>query len=228
MRPRVAAIVPAAGCGKRLKSKTKKPFILLRGRPLVTYALTALEKSRTIDAILIAAERSSIKRFRNLVRTYKFKKVIRVVAGGSTRSASVRNCLKALGPGFEIVLIHDGARPFLDGPTIERSITLARRFGGCVTAVPENDTVKLADEDLCVRKTLDRREVFRAQTPQAFRYGLIKKAYASGSGKAVTDDAALVEAAGNKVKILIGSYRNIKITTKEDLKFAEVLLCGQA
>jgi len=219
------AIVPAAGSGKRLGSRTKKPFVLLGGKPLVTYALKALDSCKYIDGIIVAAERSCVGRFRRLVRESGFKKVIAVVAGGSTRSGSVRKCLKRVPPSYDTVLIHDGARPFVDDKTVKESIGFARRYGACVVAIPENDTVKFSDgRRLFVSKTLERNRVFRAQTPQAFRRDVIDKAYASGDFSHATDDASLAESIGARVRILYGSNRNIKVTTKEDLKFAEVLL----
>jgi len=222
-RPRVVAIVPAAGRGKRLGLKEKKPFVLLGGKPLVTYALKALEACGAVDAVIIAAEKPCIKDFEKLIARFGFKKVKEIIAGGRTRFQSVANCLKAIGTSFDIVLVHDAARPFVERKTIEDSIRIAGRFGGCVVAVPESDTVKLVDKGLFIKKTLDRARIFRAQTPQAFRFGLIKKAYAS-AGRGATDDAALAEIPGNRIKVLKGTRRNIKITTREDLKLAEVLL----
>ena len=223
-RPRVIALVPSAGYGKRLGVGRKKPFVLLGGRPLVTYALQALDTCKVIDGIIVAAERSCVKKIENIARRFGIRKLIDVVVGGKTRFESVRNCMKKVGPLFDIVLIHDAARPFIDNETIERSIKMAARFGACVVAVPENDTVKLVDSRLFIKRTLDRNRIFRAQTPQAFKYGLIKKAY-SAANRDITDDASLIESMGRRVKILEGSYRNLKITTKEDLKIAEALLC---
>ncbi|MDD5422472.1 MAG: 2-C-methyl-D-erythritol 4-phosphate cytidylyltransferase, partial [Candidatus Omnitrophica bacterium] len=120
----------------------------------------------------------------------------------------------------------DAARPFIESYLIEKSIRAARKTGGCIVAVPESDTVKLVDSGLFIKDTLDRNRVFRAQTPQVFRRDLIQKAYGRLKHAKATDDAGLVEMAGGRVKVIMGSYRNIKITTKEDLKLAEVLLCG--
>ena len=227
MKSRVVAIVPAAGSGRRLGLKTKKPFVRLGGKPLVWYALNALNRSASVDAIVVAAERSSVGRFKRLAARYGFRKVAAVIEGGKERADSVRNCLAAIGPGFDIVLIHDGARPLVDGRMIADSVRLAVKYGGCVVAVPEIDTVKLAGRDLVVDRTLERSRIFRAQTPQAFRRALLERAYrAMGVRRArgMTDDAGLVEKVGGRVKILEGSYRNIKVTTKEDLELAEVLL----
>jgi 2-C-methyl-D-erythritol 4-phosphate cytidylyltransferase len=219
------AIVPAAGCGKRLGSRIKKPFVSLGGKPLVTYALRALDSCEYIDAIIVAAEKSCLGRFRRLIKKFGFKKIIAVVPGGETRSISVKNCLKRIPAPYDTVLIHDGARPFVGNGDIMGSIRLARRFGACVVGRPERDTVKLADKcGLFISKTLDRRRVFRAETPQAFRREVIEKAYASGGAGSATDDSSLAERLGIKVRILIGSSGNIKITTKEDLKLAEALL----
>ena len=224
MSPRVVAIVPAAGSGKRLGLKTRKPFVRLAGKPLVWHALAALEGSKAVGAIVIACERSCVSRFQRLVKASGFRKVVAIIEGGKERSDSVRNALAHVGSSCEIVLIHDGARPLIDARTIEASVRLASRYGGCIVAVPESDTVKAVDARLFIRKTLDREHIYRAQTPQAFRRSLIERAYAARGAAGITDDAGLVEMVGGRVKILQGSYRNIKITTKEDLKLAEVLL----
>ena len=159
-----------------------------------------------------------------LVKRCRFKKVSAIVAGGATRFESVRNCLKLVGDEFEIVLIHDGARPFVDGGLISASIRKAVAADSAIAAVPENDTVKLAGGDLVIKKTIERRRLWRAQTPQVFKSSVIKKAYARSNGRGVTDDASLVESMGLKVSIVPGSYRNIKITTEEDLRIAEALI----
>lgn len=223
-RPRVVAIVPSAGFGRRLKLKTKKPFVLVKGKPLISYTIKALESCGAIDSIIIASEHSCVDLFRSLVRKFRFKKVAGIVVGGSTRFESVRNCLAEVSPEFDIVVIHDGARPFIDNKTIEESVRMAAKYGAAVVAVPESDTVKIAGRGLFINKTLDRNCIFRAQTPQVFRRGVIMDAYKKVPGGRATDDSSLVERCGKKVKIVVGSYGNIKITTREDLKLAEVLL----
>ncbi|MCM8760697.1 MAG: 2-C-methyl-D-erythritol 4-phosphate cytidylyltransferase [Candidatus Omnitrophica bacterium] len=220
------AIVAAAGCGRRLGLKTAKPFVKLDGRPLVAHSLKTLGDCPSIKAIIIASEKRRVKDFCALVSRYRLKKIAAIVVGGKTRYKSVANCLRSVGEEFDTVLVHDGARPFVDKKTVEDSIRLARRFGGCVVAVPENDTVKIVDKRMFVKKTLDRRRIFRAQTPQTFRRNLIIKAYASKKGN-ITDDSSLLEAMGGRVKILKGSYANIKITTPEDIKIAEALMRNQ-
>ena len=223
----VTAIVPAAGSGERLGLRTGKPFVRLAGKPIIIHTLKALSSCGSIYGVIVASAAQSVRRMKLLVRRYRLRKVIGVVAGGRTRAESVRNCLKRLPRGCRIVVIHDGARPLIDAGTIDKAVGLAARCGGCIVAVPENDTVKEASPALAVKRTLDRSRIFRAQTPQVFRRGLIVKAYdsafASGAPKA-TDDSALVEKVGGSVRILKGSYRNIKITTIEDLMMAEALL----
>jgi len=226
--PRVLAIVPAAGSGKRLGLIGKKPFVILNGKPLVYYALKALDSSSAITQIFIAAQSSEISRIKGIVKRYKFNKVKKIIVGGSTRLESVANCLKSAGDDFDVMLIHDAARPLIDADLIGRSVKAALKHGACIAAVPESDTIKLVDDKLFIQKTLDRDHIFRAQTPQAFRTAVLKKAYAAcanrRAGVKATDDSALVEAIGCGVKIVESSYRNIKITTKVDLKLAEVLL----
>ncbi|MDD5136415.1 MAG: 2-C-methyl-D-erythritol 4-phosphate cytidylyltransferase [Candidatus Omnitrophica bacterium] len=225
IRPRVVAIVPAAGTGRRLGAGRKKPFVLLGGKPLVSYALRALDASNDIDGIIVACESSSIGRIRSIAKRYRIYKLIDVVAGGATRFESVRNCMSSLVGSFDVALIHDAARPFIDGAMIKRSVRAAWKFGACIAAVPESDTVKAANGALFIERTLDREKIFRAQTPQAFRYSLIRKAYLGRRSIGATDDASLVER-DRPVKIVEGSYKNLKVTTKEDLKIAEAFLCG--
>ncbi|MFA6320776.1 MAG: 2-C-methyl-D-erythritol 4-phosphate cytidylyltransferase [Candidatus Omnitrophota bacterium] len=221
-RPRVVAIVPSAGYGKRLGAKDKKPFVLLAGKPLVSYALRTLDNCKAVDGIIAATERVCVGRLKKIARRFKIRKLIDVVVGGKTRFESVRNCMKRVDPSFDIVIIHDAARPLIDEKTINKAIAASVKFGSAVVAVPESDTIKLTDKSLFIKGTIDRTKVFRAQTPQAFRCSFIKKAYSKRSGS-VTDDASLIERR-TRVKIVEGSYRNLKVTTKEDLRIAEALL----
>lgn len=225
MRYKVAAIVPAAGSGKRLKTIRKKPFVPLAGKPLIAYALEALNASKYIDQIYVAVDPDSIKRLKNIINRYNIQKAAKVVVGAATRAGSVKNCFDAIGPLCDIVLIHDGARPFPEERDIMNSVLLAGKFGGCVTAIPMTDTVKLAGKGLFIKRTIDRSSLWRAQTPQAFRYDILKKAFDAVTDISdITDDAFMLERLGKKIKILKGSPKNIKVTTKEDLKIAEVLI----
>lgn len=222
---RVAAIVPAGGSGTRLGLKTKKPFVTLSGKPLLYYALKALERAGAVDEIIVAAEESQIRRVAALVKRFGFRKVKKIVAGGSTRSASVKNGLSVIAGDPDVILIHDAARPLVSVDMINDAIRLASKYGACAAAVPESDTIKLSGRSGFIKKTIDRRNVFRAQTPQAFKAALIRRAYKTlGRKPCVTDDSSILENMGMKIKILPGSYRNIKITTREDIKIAEALL----
>ncbi len=219
------AIIAAAGSGKRLRAGNMKPFVLLGGIPLLAHTLKALDNSKDIDAIIVASHPACAARVMGVAKRFGIRKHIQVVVGGKTRFESVRNCIARIGASFDIVLIHDAARPFVDKRVIAKSIRTAARYGACVACVPESDTVKLVDpKATCIRKTLPRSVIYRAQTPQAFRYDIIKKAYMRNPGRRPTDDAALVEAMGQVVRIVKGSYRNLKITTAEDLKIAKALL----
>ncbi len=223
-RPRVIAIVAAAGSGKRLKSRTKKPFVLLKGKPIVARTIEALHKCDVIDEIIVASEAGCVKRFSSLVKKYHFNKVSRIVIGGKTRYDSVRNCLAVIGPSFDIVIVHDGARPFIDTDTIAESVRLANKYGACIVAGRQTDTVKMVDDRMFIEKTLDRDRIFRAQTPQVFRFNVIKRAYSMKVKGHVTDDSSLAERLGLPVKILIGKTCNMKITTRDDILLAESLL----
>jgi len=220
------AIVAAGGVGRRLGFATEKPFVPLRGKPIIFYCLHTLESSSVIDDIVVAVEKSCISRLSNLVRKFSLKKVTRVVAGGRDRFHSVRNCLAIVDTSYEVVLVHDAARPFLTRVIIKETVAAARRYGASLASVPEKDTVKVAENGGFVRRTIDRSTLWRAQTPQAFKRSIIVNAYrnAPKDGRGITDDAMLVERLRKRVKIISGTYNNIKITTKDDLRLADAYL----
>ena len=221
----VVAIVPAAGSGRRLGTREKKPFVRLGDKPLIIYALKALNSSECVDDIIVAAETSLVPRLKKIIKMYGINKARLVTAGGKTRSGSVENCFNLIKGPCNIVLIHDGARPFLTKEIIKDSVLLAKKYGACITAIRQTDTVKLAGKNLFVKKTLDRNGLWRAQTPQVFKYNLLKKAITGKNrDEELTDDASYLERIGGRVKILEGNAGNIKITTKEDLKIAGALL----
>ncbi|MCK4994364.1 MAG: 2-C-methyl-D-erythritol 4-phosphate cytidylyltransferase [Candidatus Omnitrophica bacterium] len=223
---KLSAIVPAAGTGVRLKSKTAKPYISLNNKPLLWYCLKTLERSKKINDIIVLSEKANLKRTENLVKKFNFKKVKAVVAGGATRSASVYNGLMALDDDTDYVLIHDGARPFLSGELIDRCFSAAIKHKAVICGVPCSSTIKQVDKKLRVLSTLDRNSLWQVQTPQVFAYKLIRCAYESFRDKkaGAFDDASLVEKIGQKVKIVLGTNRNIKITNPEDLKIARAIL----
>ncbi len=222
---KITAIVVAAGKGVRFKSKEKKPFAMLRGKPILAYALTVLERSTVINDVILVVDKPSIKKAADLVKKYCINKVKHIVKGGRERPQSVKNGLVFVSKDARLVLIHDGVRPFMESRLIRKVINAANRFGAAILAVPVKPTIKVSKDRSFVSYTPRRCYLWEAQTPQAFKKEIIEKAYKNiGADKLFTDDAVLAELAGGRVKIVRGDYRNIKITTAEDLKIAEVLL----
>ena len=225
---RNTAIVLAAGQGKRMHSKIQKQFMELNGMPVLCYSLRCFQESPLIrDIILVTGEEYVSWCKEEIVEKYGFTKVSAVVSGGKERYASVYEGLRAC-KDTEYVLIHDGARPFIDNGIIERGLMAAAQTGASVVGMPSKDTVKIADAEGNVSETPDRSSVWIVQTPQIFRYPLIYDAYTSILKKemtGITDDAMVAEhETGVKIRFSEGSYRNIKITTPEDLVIAEAFL----
>jgi len=230
---KTAAVVLAAGQGKRMQSQVAKQFLKLRGEPVVCHSLRAFEES-PVEAIVLVTGADEIAYCRTeIVEKYGFSKVVDVVAGGKERYHSVYQGLLALRNILDekgIVLIHDGARPLVTEAIIRRTIDDAAAHGACVAAMPVKDTIKVAAADGFADKTLDRSTLWQIQTPQTFEYGLVFDAYTKLLSdemfqKGVTDDAMVVETmCGGKVKLTEGSYENIKVTTPEDMIVAECLL----
>mgnify|MGYP004570459811 FL=1 len=222
----VVAIVLAAGQGKRMRSKTAKQFMELGGKPLLYYSLRAMEQSGVNRIVLVTGE-NQIPYCEELVEKYDLKKVHKIVAGGKERYHSVYAGLQAAAP-CDIVLIHDGARPFVTQEMITASIQNAEKTGACIVAVPVKDTIKVVAENGIATATPNRSELYQVQTPQTFRYEEIKKAYDEMMKKEdnhITDDAMVMEQYGGKqVYVIPGDYRNIKITTPEDMVIANAYL----
>lgn len=225
---RNTAIVLAAGQGKRMHSKIQKQFMELDGMPVLCYSLRCFQESPLIrDIILVTGEEYVSWCKEEIVEKYGFSKVSSVVCGGKERYDSVYEGLRAC-KNTEYVLIHDGARPFIDQEIIERGLAAAAQTGASVVGMPSKDTVKIADAEGNVSETPDRSSVWIVQTPQIFQYPLIYGAYTSireKDMKGITDDAMVAEhETGVKIRFSEGSYRNIKITTPEDLVIAEAFL----
>ncbi len=219
----VAAVVVAGGVGKRLKSRVRKSFVLLAGRPMLGWVLRALERSPSVGEIVVVAHWKDLAAARQLARRERAAKVSAVVPGGDSRMASVAAGLKALPARAKWVLVHDAARPLVTPQLIEATVKAARRAKAAIAAVPVAPTIKQARGGW-VEKTLDRSRLWAVQTPQVFERKLLEKAHKQANGFVATDDAALVEAMGKRVKIVPGSERNIKVTTPEDLIVARALL----
>ena len=230
---KTAAIVLAAGHGKRMHSKVAKQYLLLKGEPVVVHALRAFEESGMDEILLVTGADEVEFCKKDIVEQYGFTRIKDVVPGGKERYDSVWNGLCALKeagfPENGIVLIHDGARPLVNGEIISRAVDGARTFSACVAAMPVKDTIKVADTNGFSASTPDRSTLWQIQTPQAFCFGLIYRAYekvfAPGTDRShITDDAMVVEQmTDTKVKFVEGSYSNIKVTTPEDMVIAEAL-----
>ena len=226
MKETVTAIVLAAGQGRRMNSKIQKQFMLLQNKPVLYYSLHCFQESEVDQIILVTGETEIEYCQKEIVEKYGFSKVKSIVPGGKERYDSVEQGLNCIEDG--IVLIHDGARPFVTQDMIRQSVITAKEAGACTIGVPVKDTIKVVDENQYGIETPDRKTLWQIQTPQTFQVPLIKKAYdcmrQSEMGN-ITDDTMLVEQyCGVRTKMIKGSYQNLKITTPEDLVLAEALL----
>ncbi|NLJ33977.1 MAG: 2-C-methyl-D-erythritol 4-phosphate cytidylyltransferase [Firmicutes bacterium] len=228
MSKKVAALIAAAGRGTRMGPVfLKKQYHPLGDRPILAHTLAIFQESPLItDIVLVVAPEDIPYCRRELVDKYGFSKVGEIVAGGESRTDSVYQGLLALGANTHTVLVHDGVRPLLPPGLIAKVVQAVRTYGAAVVAVPVKDTIKICDRAGFVAQTPDRNTLWAVQTPQAFSYSLLLKAHeaARKSGLAATDDAMLVEALGQRIKLVPGSYENLKITTPEDMDLARALL----
>lgn len=218
------ALIAAAGQGKRMKNKPGKQFLNLAGKPLLYWTLKRFQKARRINEICLVVSAKDLKKARVLIKKYGFHKVKYLVIGGRERKDSVYNGLKAIKGKAVIVVIHDGARPLLSERVVDLSIASAKKHGSGIAAVALKDTIKKITNRM-VEETPLRDKYYLIQTPQAFQYDLAMRAYQSAKNKDIpaTDDASLVEKI-KPVHIIEGSYENIKVTTPEDLLFANALI----
>lgn len=219
-----AAIVLAAGSGKRMNSTVHKQYLALGGKPVLYYSLKAFEESSVSSIILVTGAGEEEYCRREIIEKYGIQKIKQIVTGGKERYHSVYEGLKAA-RGADYVLIHDGARPFVDQGMILRSMEAVKKYQACIVGMPVKDTIKIADRDNFAIDTPDRQQLWQIQTPQTFSYKMIYEAYKQMlmvEDDKITDDAMVLERiTGQRVKVIEGSYRNIKITTPEDLIAAE-------
>lgn len=234
---RVVAIVPAAGLGTRFGAERNKPLFPLLDKPLVIWTLEALATCPEISEIVPVFKEEDIESGRALIRDCGIAKVKNCVMGGRERQDSVLNALRSI-EGADVAVIHDGARPMVDHEMISRALQALEDADGAVAGVPVKDTIKAVrrekaedraqnpEGEVVIERTLDRSLLWAIQTPQVFRYDRIREAYekAGAEGFYATDDAALMERYGGKVRVVMGSYRNIKVTTPEDITIAEAFL----
>jgi 2-C-methyl-D-erythritol 4-phosphate cytidylyltransferase len=221
---KTSAIIAGGGKGKRMQAVGGKQLLQLNGKPIIIRTIEVFDKAHSIDEIIVVLDKTKIALFEVLLKNYGIKKVKKIVDGGEERTDSVMSGLSAVSSESQIVVIHDGARPLITTTLIDQCVNAAKKFGAVVAAVPVKDTIKNADKTGNVDKTLPRQTLWHAQTPQAFKKQIIVDAYKKVGKRAFTDDSSVVEASGKKVKIIMGDYKNIKITTPEDLNIAEVLI----
>lgn len=239
---RCTAIVLSAGSGSRMQSDVAKQYMMLAGKPVIWYSLNVVERSEVIDDCILVAGAGDLEYVREeIVQKYGFSKVDLIVAGGEERYLSVMNALRAIEAGElhisnrdGYLFIHDGARPFITEEMLLRLADTVEEYHACVAAVPAKDTIKIADDKGFALQTPDRRNVWSVQTPQVFDTQLAMEAYERLAGRlqrlreqgiAITDDAAVVELFTDyRVKMVEGSYRNIKLTTPEDMLVAEAFM----
>lgn len=222
------AIIPAAGSGSRFGGAIPKQFLVVAGAPILIHTMRRFDSSADVDGIIVALPASEIDSMKHEVEAARLSKPVRLVPGGSERSDSILNALEAARDWEpEIVAVHDAVRPFVTSAQISAVIARAREVGAAILALPSTDTIKEVESGMIVR-TIDRRRIYRAQTPQAFRFDLLWRANTAAREENIpsvltTDDAFLVERLGVAIAIVEGSAHNLKITTPEDLLLAESL-----
>jgi 2-C-methyl-D-erythritol 4-phosphate cytidylyltransferase len=225
----VAAIVAAAGVGQRMGRELPKPYLPLAGKPILAHTLEVFEKARDIQEVTVVVHPEDLDYCQDMVISpFGFKKVLRLVPGGKERQDSVYHALKTLQKedDLEIIMVHDGVRPFITPDHIRRVVQGAREHGGAVLGLPAQDTLKRVGPEGQVLATLERQDIWQIQTPQAFHAGLLWRAFVEAYSREFygTDEASLVEELNHPVVVIPGSPFNLKITTPEDLALAEAIL----
>lgn len=223
----VSAIIAAAGSGRRMGKDRPKQYLEVGARPIICHTLDRFLEAGCVGELVVVVEPDRIGAFRtDILEGFGYPRDWRVVAGGKARQQSVANGLMAISPGCDVVLVHDGVRPFIGPDEIRRAAELAVRNGACIIATPLKETIKRVDGGGIILETVDRSALWGAKTPQAFRRSVLQDAMdaANRDGFVGTDEASLVERLGIKVSVIEGSSRNIKITTPGDLLVAEVIL----
>lgn len=220
----VSVIVAAAGSSVRMGAD--KQFLLLDGMPVLARSIDVLEKCDCIDEIIVCTKTENLSRVNSLVKQYNFTKVVSVCEGGDTRVQSVKNAIKHCSDKTDILAIHDGARPFVTVETVRKTVEAAYEYGAAACGVKVKDTIKQTDENGIVTATPPRGMLWAVQTPQVFSFEIYKNAL-ENAPEGVTDDCMIVEAAGQKVKLVEGEYTNIKITTPDDILTAQAILKGR-
>jgi 2-C-methyl-D-erythritol 4-phosphate cytidylyltransferase len=228
MPMRVNAIIVAAGEGRRIGGEIPKPFLPIGGRPMILHTLNRFAESQTVRRVILVTAKKELSRCRELIQSDPTLRRLESVlqTGGLRRQDSVSQGLERLDEDCDVVVIHDGARPFVSPHLIDRCVEVASREGAVVAGIPVRSTIKIVSAKREVQETPPRSSLWEIQTPQAFRGEIIREAYrrAAEEGIEATDDAMLVERLGKKVKVIEGAPTNVKITLPEDLLWAEALL----
>ena len=227
MNSKVCTLIPAAGKGSRMAHSVKKPYLELAQKPILSHTIQRFEQNSAVDAIFVIVDQADFSECHaTVLRPYAFTKVQKLVNGGETRQMSVYNGIRALSADVDFVIVHDGVRPFVTDEVIFACLAAADECGAAVAAVPVKDTIKIANTDGFIVETPAREQLWAVQTPQVFRKSLLEEAHQAAQARQLTatDDASLVEQLGFPVKLVKGSYANVKITTPVDLQIAEVLL----
>lgn len=217
-------IIPSAGSGKRFASKTPKQYTKVDGKEILLYTIEKFSGIKDISSVTIAAGKDSMTLIKNILLKLEAKIPVFVVEGGKTRQQSVKNAFDSIDcEKNDFVIIHDAARPFITAKKIRQLMALAEKYGGALPCIKINDTIKLGKNGN-VLKTIPRENLYLAQTPQIFRYSILKNSYEKISGKKniFTDESSIAEYAGYKVRITDGEDSNIKITHKKDLKYFKI------
>ena len=222
----VTAILLAAGQGKRMNSSINKVFMLLNGKTILLHSILAFSACPEVDHLIVVAAPGEVSYVENMINSLAAIKTWQVVSGGSERQYSIANALKAMSEKTDVVLVHDGARPLVSTQCINSVIQSATAHQAAVVAVPVKDTIKTVDDNGTVTGTPERHTLWSIQTPQGFDAHILRQAYeqADRENYLGTDDSSLVERIGICVKIVVGSYENIKLTTPEDIIIAEALM----
>jgi 2-C-methyl-D-erythritol 4-phosphate cytidylyltransferase len=223
---KVIALIPAAGAGVRMDNDVRKQYLKLGGKPILVHTLSRFEQCSRVDEIVLIVPSGEVEYCKkNIINHYHFQKVKKVIPGGKRRQDSVWRGIETI-DFCDIVIIHDGVRPFITTSLIEETIWQVKDYGAVIVGVPAKETTKIVSSQAEVVETLKREMIWIIQTPQTFKYNVLKEAYqrAYQDGFYGTDDASLVERLRIKVKIIEGSYSNIKITTLEDLVMGENIL----
>lgn len=221
-RHKISAIIPAGGIGSRMNLKIPKQFIEICGKPVIAYTVEALSKCKQIDEIIVAVPDGYIAYFNDIVNEFKLSKVSKILCGGPSRQETVYKCLVE-DTESDLILIHDAVRPFISPKTLKAAIDAAVKYGAAAVGVPAVDTLKMSDEVGFIKNTVDRKNIWQIQTPQIFKTDVIKSAHEKAhiGGVEATDDCALAEMYGQKIKLVKSESLNLKITYESDLKIME-------